>query len=147
MAWQICFQWAWTIEEFIEVNEKKVLEVKRGRLQIYDEEKGSESDLGALRFNGSSLRFLDEGSLPQSLIRLKSAMRNIKSLSFFRLRQCDQFSDSDFIGSSGEYLAGFLFTGQCQVLCWNQVCLLAMRRLDSSVAISIQRSTSVFMTS
>jgi len=38
-------------------------------------------------------------------------------------------------------------TGQCQVLCWNQVCLLAMRRLDSSVAISIQRSTSVFMTS
>jgi hypothetical protein len=40
-----------------------------------------------------------------------------------------------------------LDTGQCQVLCWNQVCLLAMRRLDSSVAISIQRSTSVFMTS
>jgi hypothetical protein len=38
-------------------------------------------------------------------------------------------------------------TGQCQVLCLNQVCLLARRRLDSSVAISIQRSMSVFMTS
>ena len=44
-------------------------------------------------------------------------------------------------------LLGFDLAGQCQVLCWNQVCLLAMRRLDSSVAISIQRSTSVFMTS
>jgi type I restriction enzyme S subunit len=38
-------------------------------------------------------------------------------------------------------------TGQCQVLCFNQVCSLARRRLDSSVAISIQRSMSVFMTS
>lgn len=99
-----------TIEEFIEVNEKKVLEVKRGRLQIYDEEKGSESDLGALRFNGSSLRFLDEGSLPQSLIRLKSAMRNIKSLELLSPAAMRTSSrDSDFIGSSGEYLAGFLF--------------------------------------
>jgi hypothetical protein len=46
-----------------------------------------------------------------------------------------------------EYIGDVFNTGQCQVLCWNQVCLLAMRRLDSSVAISIQRSTSVFMTS
>ena len=38
-----------------------------------------------------------------------------------------------------------LLTGQCQVLCWNQVCLLARRRLDSSVAISIQRSMSCLL--
>ena len=38
-------------------------------------------------------------------------------------------------------------TGECQVLGWNQVCLLARRRVDNSVAISIQRSTSVFISS
>jgi hypothetical protein len=39
------------------------------------------------------------------------------------------------------------YTGECQVLGWNQVCLLARRRVDNSVAISIQRSTSVFISS
>ena len=38
-------------------------------------------------------------------------------------------------------------TGQCQVLGWDQERLLARRRLDSSVARSIQRSISIFMTS
>jgi len=38
-------------------------------------------------------------------------------------------------------------SGECQVLCQDQVRLLTRRRLDSSVAISIHWSTSVFMTS
>ncbi len=99
-----------TIQESIEVNGERVLEVKRGRLQIYDEEKGSETDLRALRFNGSSLLFLDEASLPQSLVRFKSAMQNIKSLELLSpatMRTSSRPSDS--IGSSGEFLAGFLY--------------------------------------
>ena len=40
-----------------------------------------------------------------------------------------------------------VITGQCQVLGWDQERLLARRRLDSSVARSIQRSISIFMTS
>jgi hypothetical protein len=51
------------------------------------------------------------------------------------------------IYSKTKMCMGDTLTGQCQVLCFNQVCLLARRRLDSSVAISIQRSMSVFMTS
>jgi predicted ATPase len=97
-----------TIQEFIDVNEKKVLEVKRGRLQIYDDEKASEIDLRALRFNGSSLGFLDEASLPQSLVRFKSAMQNIKSLELLSPAAMRASSrPSDQIGWSGEYLAGF----------------------------------------
>jgi predicted ATPase len=106
-----------TIEEFIEVNEKKVLEVKRGRLQINDEEKGSGIDLGALRFNGSSLRFLDEESLPISLVRFKSAMQNIKSLELLSPTAMRTSSrDSESIGTSGELLAGFLYKLKPEIL-------------------------------
>jgi TPR repeat protein len=50
-----------------------------------------------------------------------------------------------------QYNLGYLYrngkAGQCQVLGWDQERLLARRRLDSSVARSIQRSISIFMTS
>jgi predicted ATPase len=98
-----------TIHELIEVNEKKVLEVKRGRLQIYEEEKISEIDLRPFSFNGSSLGLLDEASLPRSLVRFKSAMQNIKSLELLSPAAMRTSSKpSDLIGSSGEFLAGFL---------------------------------------
>jgi hypothetical protein len=50
-------------------------------------------------------------------------------------------------GGTLVFPAGTYLSGQCQVLGWDQERLLARRRLDSSVARSIQRSISIFMTS
>jgi len=97
-------------QEHFEVNGEKVLEVSKGRLRIQNGEKTSEIDIGALRFSGSILGILDETILPQSLVRFKSAMQEIKSLELLSpaaMRTSSRPNDS--IGSSGEHLAGFLY--------------------------------------
>jgi predicted ATPase len=96
-------------EELIEINGKKILELSKGQLHINKlDDTQVEVDMRALRFNGSCLAFLDEGVLPPSLIRFKSAMQNVKSLELLAPGSMRRSSrPSDQMGWSGEYLAGF----------------------------------------
>jgi predicted ATPase len=97
-------------EELIEVNGEAVFEVRRGQLRIKSGNDTQEIDMKALRVNGSYLALLDEKFLPQSLIRFRTAMQNLKSLELLvpgSMRRSSRPSDQ--IGWSGEYLAGFFF--------------------------------------
>jgi predicted ATPase len=96
-------------EELVEIEGKKVLEVNKGQLRIWsDKEDPVTVDLKPIRFYGSSLALLDEKTLPQSLIRFKSAMQNVNSLELLSPGAMRRSSrPSDYIGWSGEYLAGF----------------------------------------
>jgi hypothetical protein len=119
------------------------------------------SDLGSEARVAATIRSICKSS-PDIFI-------NHPTVEQMRKRQCDAIVVIDDILGSGNRAVEFIdalwesrsirswlsrdnfqfivITGQCQVLGLDQERLLARRRLDSSVARSIQRSISIFMTS
>jgi len=99
--------------ELVEINGKKELELKSGKLTIFWGDEPLVTDLTLLRFAGSVLAVLDEKRLTPALLRLRSAMKGLRSLELLSpssMRRSSQPSGK--IGLSGESLAGFFATAK-----------------------------------